>query len=97
MILRFTPQARADIEQIYRYISERSPRGAVNVLRAIYAGAQFIAEYPQVSQRTDNPMVRIKIVRRYRYKIFYRIIDDRTVEILHVRHTSRRLWERIGS
>jgi len=90
--VRFTPQARADIEQIYRYLSERSPTGAANVLRAIYAGAQFIAERPQFSQRTDNPGVRVKIVRRYRYKIFYRILDNRTIEILHVRHTSRQTW-----
>jgi toxin ParE1/3/4 len=91
--VRYTPQARADIEQIYHYLDERSPSGAINVLRAIYAGAQFIAEHPQASQRTDNPMVRVKVVRRYRYKIFYRIIGDDVVEILHVRHTSRRSWE----
>jgi toxin ParE1/3/4 len=90
--VRFTPQARADIERIYRYLSERSPAGAANVLRAIYAGAQFIAEHPQFSQRTDNPVVRVKIVRRYRYQIFYRVLDDRTIEILHVRHTSRQTW-----
>jgi plasmid stabilization system protein ParE len=90
--VRYTPQARADIEQIYRYLHERSPTGAVNVLRAIYAGAQFIAAHPQASQRTDNPIVRVKIVRRYRYRIFYRTVH-RTVEILHVRHTSRRSWE----
>jgi toxin ParE1/3/4 len=33
----------------------------------------------------------VKVVRRYRYKIFYSITGD-TVEILHVRHTSRRPW-----
>jgi toxin ParE1/3/4 len=95
--VRYTPQARADINQIYRYLHERNPSGAVNVLRAIYAGAQFISEHPQASQRTDNPMVRVKIVRRYRYKIFYRTVDHRTIEILHVRHTSRRSWEGISS
>jgi toxin ParE1/3/4 len=61
------------------------------VVRAIYAGVQFIAEYPEGSVQTNDPSVRVKIVRRYRYKIFYRIIDD-TIEILHVRHTSRRVW-----
>jgi toxin ParE1/3/4 len=90
--VRFTPQARADIEEIYHYLHERNPSGAANVLRAIYAGAQFIAERPEFSERTENPAVRVKIVRRYRYKIFYRIMDDRTIEILHVRHTSRPPW-----
>jgi toxin ParE1/3/4 len=90
--VRYTPQARGDLEQIYRYVDQRSPSGARNVLRAIYAGGQFIGENPEGSERTDNPSVRVKIVRRYRYKIFYRIGDD-TVEILHVRHASRRAWE----
>jgi plasmid stabilization system protein ParE len=93
MRVRYTPRARGDIEQIYRFLEERSPAGARNVLRAIYAGVQFISEFPQASERTDDPQVRVRIVRRYRYRVFYRIIDDDTAEILHVRHTSRRPWE----
>jgi toxin ParE1/3/4 len=61
------------------------------VLRAIYAGIQFIGERPEGSERTDDPSVRLKVVRRYRYKIFYSINAD-AVEILHVRHPSRRPW-----
>jgi hypothetical protein len=30
-------------------------------------------------------------VRPYHYKIFYSVVGD-TVEIIHVRHTSRRPW-----
>ena len=44
------------------------------------------------SERTDNPDIRVKVVRRYRYRIFYRIVEAETVEIVHVRHTSRRPW-----
>jgi plasmid stabilization system protein ParE len=89
--VRFTPRARADIDQIYEYLDERRPSGARNVLLAIYAGVQFIAERPQGSEQTDDPKVRVKVVQRYRYKIFYTIVGE-TVEILHVRHTSRRPW-----
>jgi plasmid stabilization system protein ParE len=92
MRVRFTPRARGDIERIYQYLEKRSPRGARNVLRAIYAGAQFIAEYPEASVQTDDPQVRVRIVRRFRYKVFYSIVDGDTIEIVHVRHTSRRPW-----
>jgi toxin ParE1/3/4 len=92
MRIRYTPRARGDIEQIYRFLEERSPAGARNVLRAIYAGVQFISEYPQASERTDDPQVRVRIVRRYRYRVFYRMLDGDTLEILHIRHTSRRPW-----
>lgn len=92
MIVRYRARALADIDQIYSYLEERSPTGARNVLRAIYAGIHLIAEQPLSSPRTDDPSVRVKIVRRYRYKIFYSISGGETVEILHIRHTSRKPW-----
>jgi plasmid stabilization system protein ParE len=60
-------------------------------LRAIYASIQLIAEHPLSYQRTDDPDIRVHVVRRYRYKIFYSAADD-TIEIIHVRHSSRRPW-----
>jgi plasmid stabilization system protein ParE len=35
------------------------------------------------------------VVRPYRFKIFYRVVEaDNAIEIVHVRHTSRRAWVR---
>jgi len=62
-------------------------------VRAIHDSIRTIAEQPYASEPTDNPDVRVKVVRRYRYKIFYRIVDADMVQIVHVRHTSRRPWE----
>ena len=39
----------------------------------------------------ERTAVRVKLVARYRYRIFYAVIDE-TVEVLHIRHTSRRPW-----
>jgi toxin ParE1/3/4 len=91
MKLRLTPQARGDLDDIVVYLDQRSPAGARNVMRAIYAGIDFIQSHPEASQRTEHPSVRVCVVRRYRYKIFYCITAD-AIEILHVRHTSRRSW-----
>jgi plasmid stabilization system protein ParE len=91
MRLRYRAQALADIEAIHEYLQARSPSGAGNVLRAIYASIQLIADHPLSYQRTDEPDIRVHIVRRYRYKIFYSVADE-VVEIIHVRHTSRRPW-----
>ena len=66
--------------------------GALNVLHAILDGVERIAENPYAWQVTDDTEVRLFVVQRYRYKIFYTIRDADTVEILHVRHTSRRPW-----
>jgi toxin ParE1/3/4 len=91
MRLRYRAQALADIDAIHRYLDERSPSGARSVLRAIYASIHLIAEHPTSYQRTDDPDIRVHIVQRYRYKIFYSVTAD-AVEIIHVRHTSRRPW-----
>jgi toxin ParE1/3/4 len=91
MRLQYRTQALADIDAIHQYLEERNPSGARNVLRAIYASIQLIAEHPLSYQRTDDPDIRVHVVQRYRYKIFYSVVGD-TVEIIHVRHTSRRPW-----
>lgn len=91
MRLQYRAQALADIDAIHRYLEEHSPSGARNVLRAIYASVQLIAEHPLSYQRTDDPDIRVHAVQRYRYKIFCSVAGD-AVEIIHVRHTSRRPW-----
>jgi len=91
--VRYSPRATVDLESIYRYLRERSPAGAVVVMTAIYAAVEFVKQNPQAAQATSISGVRVKIVRRYRFKIFYRLIDrEAVVEIVHVRHTSRRPW-----
>ncbi len=66
MKLQYRAQALADIDAIHRYLKERSPSGARNVLRAIYASIELIAEHPSAYQRTDDPDIRVHVVRRYR-------------------------------
>ncbi len=88
MKIRYSPQARNDLQDIFNYLSDRSPAGAENVMRAIYAGIQFLAENPMASRETSLTEVRVKVVRRYNFKIFYRI-DGNAVELIHIRHAAR--------
>jgi len=76
MRLQYRAQALADIDAIHRYLEERSPAGARNVLRAIYASIQLIADHPLSYQRTDDPNIRVHVVRRYHYKIFFSVAGD---------------------
>ncbi len=93
MIVRYSPRATRDLEAIREYLEKRSPRGAFNALTAIYAAVEFVRRHPVAAQLTNVPEVRAKIVHRYRFKIFYRIVEtDNAIEIVHVRHTSRRAW-----
>jgi toxin ParE1/3/4 len=93
MIVRYSPRATRDLEAIREYLEKHSPRGAFNVLTAIYAAVEFVRRHPAAPQLTNVPEVRAKIVHRYRFKIFYRVVPaDNAIEIVHVRHTSRRPW-----
>jgi toxin ParE1/3/4 len=97
MKVRYRLRALADIDGIREYLEKRSPSGAFNVVKAIHASIRSIADQPYGSQRTDDPLIRMKVARPYRYKIFYSVVDDATIEILHIRHTSRRPWRAVES
>jgi plasmid stabilization system protein ParE len=72
-------------------LNERSPNGARNVLHAIRAAILEVAEHPRAAPSTSELEIRVKILGRYRYKIFYSA-GDGFIEIIHVRHAARRPW-----
>ena len=58
----------------------------------IRATVARIARMPEGAQQlVERPEVRVVPLVRYPFKIFYAVAED-TVEILHVRHASRRPW-----
>jgi plasmid stabilization system protein ParE len=91
MKLVYSRRALADLEQITIYysanaspsIAEAIGQRLENVIDRI-CGAPNAA--PRVSQRSQ---VRVVAVVRYPFRIFYRTRDD-TIDILHMRHTSKR-------
>jgi toxin ParE1/3/4 len=89
--VRYRELALADLEAIFQYLNERSPSGARNVLGAIHQAVSQIAARPLAAPRTSEADVRVKILGRYRYKIFYSTTGD-AVEIIHIRHAARRPW-----
>jgi toxin ParE1/3/4 len=95
MKVQYRARALADIDEIFNYIEPRSPSGVLNVMQAIFAGVQSIGENPLAWQATDDPDIRVKVLSHYGYKIFYTILEHDTVEILHVRHASRRPWRSV--
>ncbi len=92
MRVRYSPRASDDLAEIYQYLSARSPRGATNVMTSIYAAVEFIRRNPRAAEAAI-PGLRGKVVQKYNFKIFYRVIEnDDIVEVVHIRHTSRKPW-----
>jgi len=92
MKVLYRARALADLEEISRYLEPRSPVGARNVLGAIRNAVEQIAHDPLMAARTSDPTLRVKVLGRYRYKIFYEVVDSETIEIVHIRHTARQPW-----
>ena len=87
----YSPRALADLEEIATYYSTNaSPVIADSIERRFREVIDRICRVqdaaPRLSQRSQ---VRVATVVRYPFQIFYRVRGD-MVDILHIRHTSRR-------
>ncbi len=91
MIVRFTRRAEGDLAEIFDYLALRSPEGARKVAASLHEAIRFIADHPRGAPRTRIPLVFVKIVPNYPYKVFYRVSEE-AIDILHIRHASRRAW-----
>jgi plasmid stabilization system protein ParE len=91
MIVRFARRAEQDLAEILDYLAEHSPRGAQKVGASLQEAVRLIADQPKGGKRTGLPAILVKIVPKYPYKIFYRV-DGEAIDILHIRHASRRPW-----
>jgi toxin ParE1/3/4 len=93
MRVRYSPRATKDLASIHKYLIEHSPAGAANVMTAILAAVEFVKRNPLAAETTTIRGVRGKIVRKYGFKVFYRVLTgDDMIEIVHVRHAARKPW-----
>jgi plasmid stabilization system protein ParE len=71
MRVHYRRRALFDLDEIFRYLSERGPSGAHKVLVAVDTAIKDIAHSPLGARQTSDATVHVKVVRRYLYKIFY--------------------------
>ncbi|HYU12462.1 MAG TPA: type II toxin-antitoxin system RelE/ParE family toxin [Stellaceae bacterium] len=93
MNVEYSKRAVSDLRRIAAfYASSDDAAVGEKIAAAIRDLVSRIAEAPQwgrpVAQR---PGVRVVLLVRYPYKIFYRVAGT-TVRIIHIRHMSRRPW-----
>jgi len=96
MKLVYSRRALADLAEIAaHYAASASPAIADSIGQRLEDVIDRILRVPKaapkLSQRSD---VRVVAVIRYPFRIFYRVRKN-TIDILHVRHTSRRPLSRI--
>jgi plasmid stabilization system protein ParE len=89
MKVRFTLPAHADLHGIHSFISKDDPIAASRVVTRLIERARAPGETPHEGRETDEPNIRVIVVPRLRYFIFYTIAENE-VHVTHIRHTSRR-------
>lgn len=98
MKVRYAPRAIRDLAEIasyYRNHADEKVSAAVG--KRIEHVVSLLARQPELAPRLhQRTNVRVALVLRYPYKIFYRTRGD-LIEILHIRHTARRPWPGKGS
>jgi plasmid stabilization system protein ParE len=92
MRVRYTPRAQRDLQAIFEFIDERSPRGGRAVKGAIVKSIRLLGAKPRIAPATDEPDVHERSVPRRSYKIYYRI-ESEEVWIIHIRDTRREQWD----
>lgn len=86
-----TPQARADLLEIWNYIAEDSPQNADRVLELLYAAFTRLADTPGMGHhREDLADRRHRFWTVYSYVVAYRD-QARPLEIIAIVHGARQL------
>jgi toxin ParE1/3/4 len=91
MRLVYSRRALADLERIASYYAANAgPRIAQSIERRLVAVIERICRLPKAAPRvSQRSQIRVAAVVRYPFRIFYRVRGDK-IDILHIRHTSRR-------
>ena len=87
----WTKQAKRNIAGIHRYIAEDSEFYAAEVVDAILNSESWIAEFATAGGTVRERLRRdIRQVRRYSYRIIYKIKTSR-IDVITVVHEKRQL------
>ena len=91
MKLVYSRQALTDLNQIAAYYNaSASPAIAESIATRLETVIDRICRLPKAAPRvSQRSQVRVVTVVRYPFRIFYRVRGE-TIDILHIRHTSRR-------
>lgn len=90
-----TPQAEADLVEIYEYLAEQNEQAAERITREMHARIQSTAQAPLTGRPRDDlaPGLRSVVVRPY--VIFFRPVAE-TIQVIRVLRGSRDVARIIG-
>jgi plasmid stabilization system protein ParE len=89
----WTPGAFADPDDILGYTGRHFPQSVAPLEQRVRTTIERLSQWPQSAKRFEGRSgVRVATPVRYPFRIFYRVADDH-IEILHIRHAARKMWD----
>lgn len=88
MTVRYTQQAKSDLQEIHSYISQHNPPAARKVLAAIRRDITLLIDNPGLGRPDRVAATRELVIARLPFIAAYRF-QDGIVEVLAVIHTAR--------
>ena len=87
--IRWTEEAAAWLEDIYRYIAQDNPEAPGRVVNGIYEKVQLLQTFPRTGHRHRSEADgEIRILMFGHYRIAYLVRDPLLIDILGVFHTA---------
>ena len=77
MIIIFTKEAKADLDELREWLLPLSPAGLATVTAVLEAKIRLIAENPNIGRPTPRDDVREAVETKYGFLIPYWVKDDR--------------------
>ncbi|MBX9844507.1 MAG: type II toxin-antitoxin system RelE/ParE family toxin [Xanthobacteraceae bacterium] len=95
MKVRYTTTASRELDQAVEYLLQHAPHVAPAFADSVESAIAELVENPLSAQETEQPGVRRKHIRRFRYALFYSVSQDAgELLVLNIRHAARRWpWE----
>jgi toxin ParE1/3/4 len=96
MKLRMGPRTRADLKDVWRYVSPAGDDVADRHVRGIRKQCRMLARFPGVGRARDELAPGLRSFPVSPFVIFFRVVDD-AVEIVRVLHGARdfeAIWEK---
>lgn len=89
----YTDAALRDLDDITLWLTAHYPGLGAAVERRLRLVVAHIARWPDSMRASaKRPGIRVALLGRYPYKIFYRTQGD-VIEILHIHHAAREPWD----
>jgi toxin ParE1/3/4 len=89
MKVRYTVRARNDLDEIFTDLDQHNSTVPQAVKDLIERRISRLGRFPLMAPATDEPGIFELSIVRYPYKVYYELMGDEEVWIIHIRDTRR--------